>query len=172
MGRNQRTLVSGLDHRGCRPQAIGHLIEVAEIQRGIARVEPRAAPVGGIEQTAAQCALQQVDAHQRLDHRAIAGMGIGRAAGAPTPAFLPSRLDLAHAFNHKFVIAMVRSAMKPQAQPQGFVDTGRQQQAIAAKIVKTDRFGAGRIEQGPEPTGVEHLARQDMMALQSLRISR
>ena len=81
------------------------------------------------EQAAAQGALQQGQPQQRL---------VERDLRRPAALLRPAGFDLANTLDHQPVVIAVRSAMQRQAQADDCAVAGRQQQAVAAKIVEAD----------------------------------
>ena len=57
--------------------------------------------------------------------------------------------------------------MQRQAQADDCAVAGRQQQAVAAKIVEADPLAPDRVEQRPEAAFAQQLARQQVVALQA-----
>ncbi len=126
-----------------------------------AQHRPLAAP--GVEQPAAQGALKQVQPEQRLP--------IGRTTRAGSLA-APARLDLPRPVEHHFVVLAVRAAMQRQADAFGLLLQRRQQQAVAAEIVKSDAARAQRADHLFERAMVQDLQRQQMVPLQPLDVPR
>ncbi len=138
------------------PEKISHFIKMAEIQRGIAGVERHPRPIARIKEAPPQRALQQIEPHQRH----VVGLS------ALVPIARPVRLDLADAFEHKFIVGAMRAAM------QGHADTARdifgswQHLAIAPKIMNAQTLNPQLRHERGKRGNLENLPGDQMMPLQ------
>ena len=74
---------------------------------------------------------------------------MGRPGCVP-PHARPLRLDLSDSLDHHRIVLAVRAAMERQSDAQRGGITGRQQHAIAAKIVEAGPFATDFLEQQAE----------------------
>jgi hypothetical protein len=150
--------------RAIRPEQFGHRVEFGEplfVGGRQAPIQCELLPARG-QQAATQRALEQVKAEQRFVRRGIAS---ARAGGCP------ARLDLADAFDHHRVVIAVRASVQWQTkQPRARI-LGWKEQAISAKIVKSDPAAADRTEQTGETAIGHELAGQQVVALHARIVS-
>lgn len=128
---------------------------MAEIKSRITSVQGSSRPVPGIEQTPAQGALQQIEAHQ---------CNIVSPA-ALLPVAGPVCLDLTDPLDHQFVVGSVWPAMKRQACAQRRAFRRGKELAVTAKVVDAEAVCAEGVDHAPQWSKVQDLPRNQVVTL-------
>jgi len=116
-----------------------------------------------IEQSAAECALQQAEPFKRLYQRDLRRLAVGGC---------PSGLNLADPLDHHRVAIAVRAAVQRQPDPDRRIVVRRKQQAIGAKVIERQAIRPDIAQHWREARHRFDLARKDVMALQTRIIAR